>query len=126
VEKFADWTDPASPLPQDAVDVDQLLTNVSVYWFTGSGASSAHFTYEGMQAFRAFVQQSGGVGGSLVTAGVPMGVAVFAADMSIRSLVDPAGEAARWTEFDRGGHFPALECPELLAGDLREFFRAYS
>ena len=37
VEKFKEWTDPAAELPEDAVDRDQLLTNVSVYWFTGTG-----------------------------------------------------------------------------------------
>ena len=42
---------PPAALPEDAVDRDQLLTNVSIYWFTGAGASSAHATYEGMQAF---------------------------------------------------------------------------
>jgi epoxide hydrolase len=36
--------------------------------------------------------------------------------------MDPKGRFARWTEFDRGGHFPALETPELLADDLAEFF----
>jgi epoxide hydrolase len=118
-EKFTEWTDVA-------VAVDDLLTIVSLYWFTRSGASSAHFTYEGMQAFRAFAEQnSASSGGTLAPVGVPMGVAVFATDLSIRSLVDPTGMAARWTEFDRGGHFPALEVPDLLAGDLREFFRAY-
>lgn len=125
VEKFADWTDPTAPLPQDAVDIDQLLTNVSVYWFTGSGASSAHFTYEGMRAFRAFVEQSGGTGGALAPAGVPMGVAVFSGDMTVRALADPAGAVAHWSEFDRGGHFPGLEAPALLADDLREFFGAH-
>jgi pimeloyl-ACP methyl ester carboxylesterase len=50
---------------------------------------------------------------------------VFATDNSIRSLVDPTGVAAHWSEFDKGGHFPALEVPDLLAGDLRKFFRAY-
>src|SRR4029434_2951008 len=50
VEKFAEWTDPAHALPDQAVDRDLLLALVSVCWFTGSGASSAHFTYEGMQA----------------------------------------------------------------------------
>jgi pimeloyl-ACP methyl ester carboxylesterase len=117
-EKFREWTD----VP---VDADTLLTIVSLYWFTRSGASSAHFTYEGMQAFRAFVAQTGESGGTLAVGGVPVGVAVFATDTSIRSLIDPDGVAARWTEFDRGGHFPALEVPELLAGELREFFGAY-
>jgi pimeloyl-ACP methyl ester carboxylesterase len=118
-EKFTDWTDVA-------VSIDDLLTIVSVYWFTRSGASAAHFTYEGMQAFRAFVEQAGeATGGTMAPGGVPAGVAVFATDNSIRSLVDPTGLAAHWSEFDRGGHFPALEVPDLLAGDLRKFFRAY-
>ena len=46
VEKFKEWTDPAADLPEDAVDRDQLLTNVSIYWFTGTGASAAQFLYE--------------------------------------------------------------------------------
>src|SRR4029450_11559882 len=57
VEKFQDWTDPAAELPTDAVDRAQLLTNVTIYWFTGAGASSAHATYEGMQAWRAIAAQ---------------------------------------------------------------------
>ncbi|GIG90532.1 epoxide hydrolase family protein [Plantactinospora endophytica] len=122
VEKFQAWTDPAAKLPEDAVDRDQLLTNVSVYWFTGSGASSANFTYEGMQAFRAYAGQAGATG-SGASAGPPMGVAVFAADNSIRSLVDPVGAIRHWSEFDRGGHFPAMETPDLLTDDLRTFLR---
>lgn len=122
-EKFAAWTDPAKPLPQDAVDVDRLLTNVSVNWFTGSGASSAHFSYEGMQAFKAFAGEAGAA--PLNAGGVPLGVSVFAADHSIRSLLDPDGAVTSWTEHDRGGHFPAMEAPDLLAEDLRGFFRAY-
>jgi epoxide hydrolase len=124
VEKFQAWTDPAAKLPEDAVDRDQLLTNVSVYWFTGSGASSANFTYEGMQAFRAYAEQSGAGGsGAAAPAGPPMGVAVFASDNSIRGLVDPAGAIHHWSEFDRGGHFPAMETPDLLTNDLRTFLR---
>lgn len=118
-EKFTGWSDAE-------VAVDELLTIVSLYWFTRSGASSAHFTYEGMQAFRAFAEQAGAAtGGSLAGGGAPVGVAVFATDHTIRSLVDPTGMAVHWSEFDRGGHFPALEVPDLLAGDLRKFFRAY-
>ena len=50
VEKFREWTDPAAELPEDAVDRDQLLTNVSIYWFTGTGASAAQFLYEAAHA----------------------------------------------------------------------------
>jgi hypothetical protein len=48
---------------------------------------------------------------------------VFAADTTIRSLMDPAGQISHWSEFDRGGHFPAQEVPGLLAGDRRAFFQ---
>jgi epoxide hydrolase len=51
-------------------------------------------------------------------------VAVFAADTTIRSLLDPAGAIEHWSEYDRGGHFPAMEVPDLLTGDLRTFFRS--
>jgi hypothetical protein len=40
VEKFQSWTDPSAELPEEAVDRDQLLTNISIYWFTRSGISS--------------------------------------------------------------------------------------
>jgi pimeloyl-ACP methyl ester carboxylesterase len=129
VEKFHDWTDPTAELPTDAVDRDQLLTGVSVYWFTGSGASSAHATYEGMQAWREIAAQQAKEPGADEAAhagagpsGPPTGVAVFAADTTIRSRLDP-GRAMHWSEFDRGGHFPAMEAPDLLVGDVRAFFR---
>ena len=54
--------------------------------------------------------------------GPPTGYAVFAADNTIRSLADPTGQIAHWSEFDRGGHFPAMEVPDLLVGDVRRFF----
>ena len=123
-EKYREWTDPAADLPEDAVDRDLLLTTASLYWFTGTGASSAHIIYEGMQAFRALVAQTGGaVPGGGEHRAPPTGVAVFAADHSIRGLLDPVGHVRHWSEFDRGGHFPGLETPDLLTGDIRAFFR---
>lgn len=123
VEKFREWTDPDADLPEDAVDRDQLLANASIYWFTGSGASSAHITYEGMQAFRRFVEEHGAQGGDpTAKLGVPTGVAVYAADFSVRSLIDPAQRVAHWSEHDQGGHFPAMEAPGLFVDDIRTFF----
>jgi len=127
VEKFHEWTDPAAELPDDAVDRDQLLTNVSIFWFTGAGASSAHATYEGMQAWREMAARQPEAAGADQEAhageqsGPPTGVAVFAADTTIRPLLDPA-DTMHWSEFDRGGHFPAMETPDLLIGDVRAFF----
>lgn len=125
VEKFAEWTDPANKLPEEAVDRDQLLTNVSLYWFTGSGASAAHAVYEGMAAWKAMVamQSDGEAQEWGAVAGPPTGVAVFGNEMAIKSLTDPEGKIEHWKEYERGGHFAAMEVPELLTGDLRTFFR---
>jgi pimeloyl-ACP methyl ester carboxylesterase len=54
---------------------------------------------------------------------VPTGVAVFPNDITIRPLADRDHNVVRWTEFDRGGHFAALEAPDLLVDDVRTFFR---
>jgi epoxide hydrolase len=123
VEKFHEGTDPAAELPDDAVDRDRLLTNVSVYWFTGSGASTAHAVYEGMRAWRAFAAQQDAGETRPPSAGPPTGVAVFAADTTIRDLMDPDRRIAHWSEYDRGGHFAAMEVPDLLTGDIRAFGR---
>jgi pimeloyl-ACP methyl ester carboxylesterase len=123
VEKFREWTDPARELPEDAVDKDQLLTSVSLTWFNRAGASSAHATYEGMQAYREIAASMGDGGWDEGPEGPPVGYAVFAADTTIRSLVDPGGRVQHWSEFERGGHFPAMEVPDLLVDDVRAFFR---
>jgi pimeloyl-ACP methyl ester carboxylesterase len=116
-EKFRDWA--VEPL-----DRDQLLTTISISWFTGAGASAAHAVFEGMLAYReiAAQQQSAGAEEPEWPAGPPTGYAVFAGDDTIRRLVDPAGTVTHWSEFDRGGHFPAMEVPDLLVGDIRAFF----
>jgi epoxide hydrolase len=111
-EKFRAWTDPSAELPEDAVDRDQLLANVSLYWLTRTGASAAHILYESMHA-----QEWGEEGPA------PTGLAVFGKDSVTRRLMDPEGKIAHWSEFDRGGHFPAMEQPDLLVGDIRKFFR---
>ena len=102
-EKFEAWTD----LP---IDRDQLLTTVSLYWFTSSGASAAHTLYE-----QAHSSDWG------TPPAVPQGFAVFGADETVRKLV-PAPADAHWTEFPRGKHFPAMEAPADLAADLQAFF----
>jgi pimeloyl-ACP methyl ester carboxylesterase len=102
-EKFEEWTD----LP---IDRDQLLTTVSIYWFTGSGASAATSLYEQAHSSDWGAQ-----------AAVPQGFAVFSADETVRKLV-PAPDGAHWTELERGLHFPAMEAPAELAADLQTFF----
>jgi pimeloyl-ACP methyl ester carboxylesterase len=112
VERFKEWTH-AAEVPEDAVDRDQLLTNVMLYWLTGTAGSSAHMYYENLHA--------GFVPPQPVT--VPVGVAVFAEDYAIRRYAERGHNIVHWTEFDRGGHFAAMEAPDLLVGDVRAFFR---
>ena len=110
VERFQDWTH--AELPEDAVDRDRMLTNVMLYWLTGTAGSSANSYYEDKHS-GAWPQPSG----------VPTGVAVFAEDISIRRYAEQSNTIVHWSEFDRGGHFAALEAPDLLIADVREFFR---
>ena len=125
VEKFAEWTDPAKPLPDEAVDRDQLLALVSIYWFTESGASTSHFGYESMKGFAARMKQlEGNASGIVNPSGPPVGFSVFAGDFGIRSLLDPQRAAATWTEYDSGGHFPAMEVPALFVSELQAWRRA--
>jgi epoxide hydrolase len=113
VEKFKEWTDPAAGLPEDAVDRDRLLTDVSIYWLTATAGSSARLYYEGAKSW----------GQANEPSAVPTGVAVFPMDITIRSIAESQHNIVHWTEFDRGGHFAAMEAPDLLVADVREFFR---
>ncbi|WP_102193579.1 epoxide hydrolase family protein [Microbacterium aurantiacum] len=141
VEKFKEWSDPAAALPEDAVDIDRLLTTVSLYWFTEGGWSSAHALYEGMQVYRRFAAMAatdsnasgegasdegaydaGAAGGWEAPPMPPAAASVFAADFSVRSVIDPASAFESWTEHENAGHFPAMEAPETLVADLRRFF----
>src|SRR5580698_4007937 len=113
VEKFKEWTDPAARLHEDAVDRDRLLTDVSIYWLTATAGSSARLYYEGAKSWGQPTEPSA----------VPTGVAVFPMDITIRSIAESQHNIVHWTEFDRGGHFAAMEAPGLLVADIREFFR---
>ncbi len=106
-ERFAQWTDPATP-----VSDDQLLTDISLYWLTATAASSGRFHHDNPR------------GSQLPPCRAPLGVAVFAHDItqSVRPLAERLYDIRHWSEFERGGHFAAMEVPDLLAGDVRDFF----
>jgi epoxide hydrolase len=55
----------------------------------------------------------------------PTGVAVFAEDVAIRRFAEGGNNIVHWSDFDRGGHFAAMEAPDLLVGDVRAFFRRF-
>jgi epoxide hydrolase len=113
-EKFGEWTDGGL----GSVDRDQMLTNISVYWLTGTAGSSARLYYEAARAGR---------GGPPAGSTAPTGVAVFPAEIAapVRRLAEQSNHIVHWSEFDRGGHFAAMEEPDLLVGDVREFFRLF-
>jgi pimeloyl-ACP methyl ester carboxylesterase len=110
-EKFKDWTD-STDFPEDAVDRDRMLTNVMLYWLTNTATSSARLYFEA------------GTFGRQVEVEVPMGVAVFPKDIAlpVRFLAENANNIVHWSELGRGGHFAAMEEPDLLVGDVRKFF----
>jgi microsomal epoxide hydrolase len=118
-EKFKEWTD-SERVPEDAVDRDRLLTNISIYWLTATGGSSARLYYETFH-------MPPGVGAAPGSTSAPVGVAVFPREIApaIERFADESVPIVQWSEFDRGGHFAAMEEPDLFIGDVREFFRRF-
>ncbi|WP_458690730.1 epoxide hydrolase family protein [Nocardia tengchongensis] len=113
MDKFREWTYPRNVVPDKIIDRDRLLTNVMLYWLTGTAGSAAYVGYA----------QTGEWGAPAANSGVPTGVIAFAHDVCIRRYCEPSNTITRWVDVDRGGHFAALEEPEILVGDIREFFR---
>ena len=93
---------------------DHLITTAMLYWLTGTAHSSSRLHLESVPSR-----------GKPVPCPVPVGVAVFPDDITraIRPLAEAAFQVTRWSEFERGGHFPAWEVPDLLGPDIRAFFR---
>jgi len=116
VEKFRSWSDCDGELER-IFTRDELLTNVMIYWVTESMNSSARLYYETreqpLQLSPAHRVEP------------PVAMAVFPAEIPIppRALAERGYNIQRWTAMPRGGHFAAMEQPELLAQDIREFFR---
>ena len=120
VEKFHGWSD----IDQQSVNgldakftKDEILTDISVYWFTASITASTRIYYENRN-FPAS-EPTG-----YVT--VPTAGAIFPAEIYItpRLWAEASYNIVRWTPMPRGGHFAAMEEPELLLEDVRAFFRS--
>ncbi|MFG1924419.1 epoxide hydrolase family protein [Cryptosporangium sp. NPDC048952] len=101
-ERFAEW---GTPIP-----TDRLLTNVMLYWLTRTAGTSARLHRE--------------TAAGPLPCPVPIGVAVFPHDITrpVRALAERVYDIRHWSEFDNGGHFAALEAPDVLATDIRTFF----
>ena len=116
VEKYQEWTDPSAGLPEDAVDRDLLLTNVSLYWFTGTAGSSANLYWEMAHDPAAWAPKP--------KSAVPLGVALGVTDVTIRRFAERDTPVTHWTELPSGGNFLSAEQPELFSDDVRAFFRS--
>ncbi|GIJ58469.1 microsomal epoxide hydrolase [Virgisporangium aurantiacum] len=109
-ERFKDWTD-STDVPEDAVDRDALLTNVMIYWLNGTAGSSARYYRDGAEAW----------GEPDPPSTVPTAVAIAPHDIGspVRRVAEETNNIVRWTVLERGGHFAAMEEPDLVVADLR-------
>jgi pimeloyl-ACP methyl ester carboxylesterase len=115
VEKFRTWCD-CDGNPETVFTKDELLTNITLYWVTETAASSARIYYESRHPLQPAPP------GRVET---PTACADFPKEIiwSPRRWLEPRFNITRWTELPRGGHFAAMEQPELLVEDIRAFFR---
>ena len=95
------------------LDADFILTNVTLYWLTGTAASAARFYYEDAHAEHPTEPTT-----------TPIGLGMAPADFqTIRPFAErDHRNLVHWSEFDRGGHYTAHQAPDLLVGDIRTFF----
>ncbi|GAB2683791.1 epoxide hydrolase family protein [Nocardia thraciensis] len=95
------------------LDPDDILTNVAIYWFTNTSASSARFYYENAKGEHAAAPTT-----------VPIGLASFGYDFKPPRKFAERDHAniVQWNEYAEGGHWAAYEVPEVLAADIRGFF----
>lgn len=125
VEKYKEWTDKDIELPEDAIGLDQMLTNVSLYWFNQLGASSAAILSENMSMAFDWGTGDSQEANQWAPPKVPSATACFGKkedETLLKKLTSLMGEPDRWSFYDKGCHFPAMEVPDLLVNDLRHFF----
>ena len=115
VEKFRSWSDCGGDV-ESAFSRDQLLTNVMLYWLTGTAHSSGRFYYENRIAGGWSVPEK---------VQVPVGAAIYPREIMRppRRLAEANYNIVYWQEQPRGGHFAAMEQPALFVDDVRAFFR---
>ena len=118
VEKFRTWSDCGGDL-ESVFSRDDLIANVMTYWVTQTAASAARFYFENHLPEM-------DVPDGVARVSVPTGVARFPRELVLmpRSWLERRYNIVHWTEMARGGHFAAMEQPELFADDVTKFFTA--
>jgi microsomal epoxide hydrolase len=115
IEKFRSWSDCHGDL-QQRFSQDELLTHIMIYWITNTIGTSCHMYYENMHTLPPMERIE-----------VPCGMAIFPADILIppKRWAEQNLNIIRWSTMPAGGHFTAMEEPELLAEDIRAFYRSF-
>ncbi len=115
IEKFREWSDSDGDVDRH-FGRDHLLDNVMAYWLTGTAHSAARMYLE--------ATRTGAFGPPEGRVEVPTAVADFPAEpvRPVRRWAEERYRIERWTRMPRGGHFAAMEQPELFAADVRAFF----
>jgi pimeloyl-ACP methyl ester carboxylesterase len=120
VEKFWAWTD-CDGHPENVLTRDELLDNLMLYWLPRAGASSARLYWESIRRVNELI-----TGPVHDVVDVPTGCSIFPKELqrpSRRWAEKRFRDIRHWNELARGGHFAALEQPELFVDELRAFFR---
>ncbi|WP_176562643.1 epoxide hydrolase family protein [Paracoccus liaowanqingii] len=115
-EKFHGWSDCDGDV-ETAIPMDDLIRNIAIYWFSGNINASLDLYRQNRAHPLTFAP------GERITP--PLGVALFPHELPTppRSWVERVFDVQRWTPMPRGGHFAAVEQPDLLVDDIRAFFR---
>ena len=118
VEKYRTWSDCGGDVEKQFTK-DDLLTTITIYWATETISSSTRM-YKENQRYEWTMAKDEQIG-------VPTGVAAFPEEISRppKEWAERSYNLQRWTQMPRGGHFAALEEPQLLAEDIRAFFKPF-
>ena len=118
VEKYRTWSDCGGDV-EKSYTKDELLTIVTIYWVTQTISSSTRMYYENQKHLWTMERNQ--------NVPAPAGMAMFPQEISKppREWGERSYDVRRWTEMPRGGHFAALEEPQLLAEEVRAFFRQF-
>lgn len=107
LDAFASWGRDAGGLTPD-----DMLTNISLYWFTGTAGSAGRLYRESAPDWAPPAAPDP----------TPTAFALFPGDTTVRRYADRVHHVVRWSEYPRGGHYAALQAPDLFIEDVREFF----
>jgi pimeloyl-ACP methyl ester carboxylesterase len=114
-DKFAAWTD-SGGAPEDVLSLDEMLDDISLYWFSNSGTSAARLYWE----------VAGGNPFNALDISIPVGVTVFPGEIyqAPRNWAEQNyHRLTYWNEVAKGGHFAAFEQPEIFTNEVRAAFR---